>query len=134
MEFFPLVMFAVFAGIGIAAILSAFLRRTREKPSDFAAGVARSLSDDAQSWDYDQNENWIISHKAYLEISLQMGNFGRVNTRQCANTGSTQIVTFEGADRRAFANALAVWREKTAIDRAQIAERRKRDALQAMAA
>lgn len=119
--------FIVIAVVGI-------IHRSFERPSDFAAGVARSLREDSPSWDYHTDETWIISHKAALEISLQYENWGRVNTRQAVNSGSTQIITFKGADRRTFSNALQVWREKTAIDRAQIAERRKREAMLALAA
>ena len=118
----------------VFSIIAAIVRRIRAQPSEFAAGVARSMKADPRSWDYDLNKNWIISERASLEISLQAGNFGRVNTRERSNSGSSQIVQFEGVDRRAFCTALREWRELTALDRKQIAERRKRNALNALAA
>jgi hypothetical protein len=130
-------VFSILAAGGLVALLFLIVRavraEARKQPSEFAAGIARSLKSDPSSWDYNSAECWLISQKAALEISLQDGNFGRVNTRNCINSGSSHIVTFQSADRRAFRDALDRWRELTAIERTQTAERRKREALAALA-
>jgi hypothetical protein len=122
---FPAILVSAF----VAWIVLGIRYQLRKPPSEFAAGVARSMVSDPTAWDYHSDENWLVSQKAMLEISLQAGNFGRVNTRQHVNCGSSQIVTFFGADRRAFCKALTTWRELTAIERQHTAERRKREAL-----
>jgi hypothetical protein len=124
------IIFFVNVVIGIVK----FARRN-EKSSEFVGGIVHSMLRDSQSWDYDANENWLISDRAALSISLQVSNFGCVCTRHAVNSGSNNILKgLEGADRRAFCKALAEWRDKTAIDRQHRIERWKRDSLAAMAA
>lgn len=118
----------------VAYLVCAIRSSRRTPPSDFAAGVAHSMTTDSGSWDYSTDENWFESYKASLEISLQAGNFGRVNTKHRSNSGSSNITTFAGADLRAFRAALNKWRAATAIERQHTAERRKREALMAMKA
>lgn len=109
-------------------------RKMRGDPSEFASGVARSMTRDPDSWDYWHDENWLVSTKANLEISLQAANFGLVNVNQIPNIGTKKITRFQRADERVFRIALHEWKNLTAIDRQHIAEKRKREALQALSA
>ena len=126
-------MILIGSASGTIILMAVFVvRRLRQKPSDFAAGVALSLVNDSTSWDYQGDETWLLNHKASIGVSLQLGNFGRVNTLRSGNRGSDNIIQFAGADLRAFRIAFARWQKLTAMERQRVAEKRKRDALAAL--
>ena len=126
---FALTVLGIFS---IIMLVSWIVHNRGLKLSEFAVGVTRSIIDDPASWDYNHNEYLLISDKAALAISLQDWNFGMVTTRRNVNAGTQLIEQFEGADKRAFRKAVRQWRKLTEIDRRQIADRRKRDALSAL--
>jgi hypothetical protein len=129
-----IIILAVMGLFVIVAGIKTHLKYRFGKPSDFAAGIARSLRSDTDAWAYDGNENWLMCQKAPIAISVQSGNYGEVTSTQKSNAGSLKITQFNSADARAFDLAYWAWREQTAMERTMVVERRKRDALQALAA
>jgi hypothetical protein len=105
--------------------LLAWLAR-RRRPSEFAAGIARSLIFDTAAWAYSASESSLISEKAELRIGLYDL---KVRTTKRINSGTEIIATFVGIDRRVFRKALTFWKRATAAERSEVAEKRKRDAL-----
>jgi len=102
----------------------------RPPPSEFAAGVADSLIRDPASWDFNGSETAIHNDKAALDIVIAIGiYFGEVRTMR-PNSGTWKIDQFKGADMRAFRKAFRRWREFTEFERKEIAEARKRQALE----
>lgn len=109
-------------------------RKYFTQPSEFAAGICRSLREQPHLWDYDNTECWLNSEESHLSISVQDHNFGRCNSYHLTNRGSLLLETLRDADLLAFRAAVRDWKEITAIERRITVERRKKDALAALAA
>lgn len=134
----PLIIFQILFLIALTLFVGSFviqkIRRRYEKPTDFAAGIARSLRERPQLWDYDDNENWIHSNDAHLSISVYGESSATCNSWLLSNHSSRRIVEFKGADFRAFKAGYQAWKELTSIDRMHTAEKRKREALAVLVA
>lgn len=136
-ETIALIYFALAIGLmiwGFGSLIAALIRYVKEKPSDFASGIELSMKTHPTQWEYDAAENFIISESAQLEISIQSGNWGRVNTRQRLNGGSTHICNLRGKDGSALGRGIVAWRAATAIERQRRVQQWKTDALATMKA